>query len=145
MSGLFYFMKVILFILALLVITSCGIHSLTKQGVYQELAPEVYLNYVKDSSVNIIDVRTNAEFEKSHINGAVNVNYFGGHFKRDLMNLSLDTSKATLIYCETQHRSLFVAKKIKKAGFLTIIDLDKGMMNWRKKGFPYFNQDTISK
>mgnify|MGYP003687755739 CR=1 FL=1 len=140
--GFFYTMKSLLFFLIVLLTSSCGIRSLTKKGNYQELAPEAYLEYVQDSSVNIIDVRTNTEFEKSHIEGALNVNYFGGHFKRDLNQLNIDSTKTTLIYCETQHRSLFVAKKLKKVGFLKVIDLDKGMMNWRKQGFPHYNQET---
>ncbi len=143
--GFFYAMKTSLIILLSILFGSCGIHSLTKQGSYIELSPEKYLVYVQDSSVNIIDVRTKKEYEKSHIQGAVNVNYFGGHFKRDLIGLNLDSTKTTLIYCETQHRSLFVAKKLKQAGFITVVDLDKGMMNWRKQNFPYFNQDTITK
>jgi len=113
--------------------------------VYQELSPESYLQYIQDSSINIIDVRTNAEYVKSHIEGAVNVNYLGGHFKRDLVEVNLDNSKPTLIYCETQHRSLFVAKKLYRAGFLKVVDLDKGMMNWRNQQFPYFDSDTIQK
>lgn len=135
-------MKTILLVLFTFLIGSCGIHSLTKLGVYQELSPEAYLTYVKDSTVNIIDVRTKAEYEKTHIEGAVNINFLGGHFKRDLTLSNLDNTKATLIYCETQHRSLFIAKKLKKAGYFTIIDLDKGMMNWRKNGFPHYSQAT---
>lgn len=108
-----------------------------KSGTYKELSGKKYLNYVNDSSVNIIDVRTHAEFAKSHIKNAVNISYFGGHFKKELRALNLDTKKTTLIYCETQHRSLFVAKKLRKAGFHQIIDLDKGMMRWRKDGLPF--------
>lgn len=108
-----------------------------KEGVYQEMEGSEYLNYVTDSTVNIIDVRTHGEYEKSRIKGAINISYFGGHFKKKLKGLSFDTSKTTLIYCETQHRSLFVAKKLKKAGFNKIIDLDKGMLRWRKDGLPF--------
>lgn len=118
-------------------LASCSIGKLTKLGVYQELKPPEYLAHVGDTTVNIIDVRTLAEYNKSHIKGAVNVNYFGGSFVEDLRALNLDTAETTLIYCETQHRSLFVAKKLYKEGFHHVIDLDKGMMHWRKKGFPY--------
>ena len=108
-----------------------------KEGVYQELAGEEFLKYVTDSTVNVIDVRTHAEYKKSHIKGAINISYLGGHFKKELNELNLDTNKTTLIYCETQHRSLFVAKKLKKHGVSKIIDLDKGMMRWRKEQFPF--------
>ena len=120
----------------IVLLSSCSIHKLTKEGNYKEVSAEKFLSYVNDSTINLIDVRTSAEFEKSHIKGAININYFRGHFVNDLKELNLDTSKTTLIYCETQHRSLFVARKIKKAGFSTVLDLDKGMMKWRKNGFP---------
>lgn len=138
-------MRTVLIILTSFLLTGCSIHSLTKKGYYQELPPSDYLTYVQDSSVNIIDARTFAEYSKSHIEGAVNVNYFGGHFLSDLRALMLDNSKTTLIYCETQHRSLLVAKKLKVAGFLSVVDLDKGMMHWRKNDFPYIQQDSADK
>ena len=129
-------MKFVTLFLTIILLSACGVHSLKKQGVYQELVGQEYLNYVSDSSVNIIDVRTNSEFKKSHIKGAINISYFGGHFKKELEEAGLEVQKTTLIYCETQHRSLFVVRKLKKAGFNKIIDLDKGMMHWRKDGFP---------
>lgn len=119
------------------ILASCSIGRLTKMGVYSELSPEAYQHYVKDSTVNIIDVRTEAEYEKSHIEGAINVSYFSGHFKRALKALDIDRKKTTLIYCETQHRSLFAAKQFYRAGYRSIIDLDKGMMHWRKNDYPY--------
>ena len=121
-------------------LTSCGIRSLSQQGIYKEISPDQFALYLKDSLVNIVDVRTPAEFKKSHIENAINVSYFAGHFMKNFSNLNLDTAQTVLIYCETQHRSLFVARKIARAGFKTIIDLDKGMAQWRKKGLPYIGE-----
>jgi len=132
----------ILFTITLL-FTSCGLHKLKKEGVYKELSSEEYLVFVKDSTVNIIDVRSPHEYNRSHIEGAINVSYFGGHFKEEFNKLNLDTSKTTLIYCQTQHRSLMVANKIYKAGFHSIIDLDKGMSVWIKKEMPFVVGDTL--
>ena len=126
-----------LFLIVLVLLSGCSINKLTKIGVYKELSAEEYYVYVKDSLVNIIDVRSANEYQKSHIEGAINASYFGGNFKEVFTKLNLDTSKTTLIYCETQHRSLMVANKIHKAGFNAIIDLDKGMRVWRKNNFPY--------
>jgi len=125
-----------------ILISSCSIHKLKKNGNYQELSYLEYNTYVNDSSVNIIDVRTPKEFNKSHIKGAYNWSFFGGDFKRELKKAVLDTSKITLIYCQTQHRSLFVANKLYKAGFHCIIDLDKGMRVWQKNNMPLVG-DTL--
>jgi len=124
-------------------LASCSIHRLTKKGVYKELEPTAFLNYVNDSSINLIDVRTAGEFEKSHISGAININYIGGDFK-NLDSFPLDKNKPILIYCETQHRSLFVAKILYKNGFRSILDLDKGMMHWRKINMPFIEKDSLS-
>lgn len=127
-----------------LLVSSCGLHKLKKNGVYKELSSEEYLVYVNDSMVNLIDVRSPKEYNRSHINGAINVSYFGGHFKENFQKLDLDSSKATLIYCETQHRSLMAANKIYKSGFNSIIDLDNGMRIWRKKEMPYVVGDSLN-
>lgn len=121
----------------LIILSSCSIGRLEKLEVYKELPPSLYLPYVQDSSINLIDVRTEAEYAKSHIEGAINISYFGGHFREELKEKALDKSLPTLIYCETQHRSLFVAKKMYRMGFRNVIDLDRGMMYWRKNAFPY--------
>lgn len=121
-----------------LILSSCSIGRLTKMGVYQELPPEQYLHYVQDSTINLIDVRTEAEYAKSHIEGAINISFFGGHFREELKGKELNKELPTLIYCETQHRSLFVAKKMYRMGYRNVVDLDRGMMNWRKNAFPYW-------
>ena len=129
--------------LIVFLVSSCSIGKLTKLGVYKELAPSEYLIYLEDSTVNIIDVRTESEYIKTHINGAVNASYFSGHFRKAIKSLELNKSLPTLIYCETQHRSLFAAKKLYLAGYKTILDLDRGMMHWRKNGFPFVG-DTVT-
>lgn len=130
------FMRYLFFIIAICLF-SCSIGKLTTKGVYKEVSATEFYNYVKDSTINIIDLRTEKEYQKSHIKGAINISYFGGEFKKDINSTSLNKELPTLIYCETQHRSLWAANKIYKAGFKNVIDLDKGMSNWRKNGFPY--------
>ena len=117
--------------------SSCSISKLEKMGVYKELTSIEYIVYVTDSLVNIIDVRSPKEYKKSHIEGAINISYFGGSFKEELDKQKFDTTKTMLIYCETQHRSLFVANKLYKAGFKSIVDLEKGMRVWRKNNYPF--------
>lgn len=127
-----------------LILNSCGIHKLEKKGVYKELPSEEYLMYVNDSLVTVIDVRSNKEYKKSHIKGAINLSCFGGNFKENFEKLDLDSTQPILIYCETQHRSLLVANKIYKSGFNNIIDLDKGMRIWRKNEMPFVIGDTLN-
>lgn len=133
----------ILSVLTTLVIASCSIRRLEKMKVYQEVSAENFQEILEEDDINIIDVRTRSEYEKTHIEGAVNASYFSGHFDELVDSLNFDKSKKTLIYCETQHRSLFAAKKLYKAGFKTIVDLDKGMLHWRKNDFPFIASDSL--
>ena len=131
------------FFVIALILSSCSIGRLTKIGAYQELPPEQYLPYVQDSTINLIDVRTESEYEKTHIEGAINISFFGGHFREELKEKNLNKSLPMLIYCETQHRSLFVAKKMYRMGYRNVIDLDRGMMYWRKHEFPYWSPASV--
>jgi len=137
-------MKYLLILITTLLFLSCGINKLEKKGVYVEMPASEYQQYVEDSTVNIIDVRTEKEYQESHIEGAANASYFSGNFKDIIDTLNLDTSRTTLIYCETQHRSLFAAKILYKKGFDKIIDLDRGMRVWRKENYPtMYPSDTL--
>jgi len=118
--------------------SSCSIKRYTKLGYYQELVGVDYQKYISDSIANIIDVRTKKKYKKTHIIGAQNASYTGGDFSETVDSTKMDASLSTLIYCETQHRSLFATKKLITLGFKNIVDLDKGMIAWRKNGFPYF-------
>lgn len=137
-------MRITFFILMVSIFSGCGIRSLSKRGAYVELPASEYEALLKDSAVHLIDVRTEKEYEKSHIEEAYNVSYLGGHFLRRFSEMNLDPSKTVLIYCETQHRSLFVARKIYRKGYKRIVDLDRGMMHWRKSGYPFVGDSTTS-
>ena len=108
-----------------------------------ELTPKEYNAYVVDTTNVIIDVRTNKEFNKLHIERAINISYFGGNFKKEVKELKIDTTKTILIYCQTQHRSLFVSNKLYKMGYSKIIDLDKGMKQWQKQNMPIVITDSL--
>ena len=118
-------------------LVACSANKLAVSGIYTELSSKEYKKLIKLNDVNIVDVRTKSEFKKSHIKGAINASYFSGKFSEIVSNYNLDTSKVTLIYCETQHRSPLAAKRLNKLGFNRIVDLQKGMSKWRKQGFPY--------
>lgn len=111
----------VLLILSSIFLLGCGIRQLEKKGFYKEVPPTDFLNYINDSSIYLIDVRTNSEYEKTHIKNAVNINFLGGNFLPELKAKNWDPNTTTLIYCETQHRSLFVAKKLFKTGFKNIM------------------------
>lgn len=130
-------------VLILISLTACSTRKLAKVGVYKEATPLEFDNLRLQPQINIIDVRTKSEYKKSHIKGAINASYLSGKFSKIISDLNLDTTNLTLIYCETQHRSLFAAKKLNEMGFNRIVDLEKGMMHWRKLGLPYQSEEML--
>jgi len=81
--------------------------------------------------VRLIDVRTPAEFNWFHIQGADN--------KPELItgNPALpqtDKEKTVVVICMTGHRSPPVAYRLKKSGFKKVYNLTWGMLAWKLLG-----------
>jgi rhodanese-related sulfurtransferase len=85
---------------------------------------------LKDT-VQLIDVRTPAEFKQGHIKGALNIDVTDASFEKDLEQLN--KNKPVYIYCRSGQRSNTAAKKMAQAGFDTLYDLKGGINNWDKE------------
>ena len=81
-------------------------------------------------NVQIVDVRTNQEFEVNHIENAIHINYFEEEFWEKIEQL--DKSKISLIYCRSGRRSIRVCTLMKNGGFDAdkIFNLKEGMIEW---------------
>lgn len=97
-----------------------------KQGEVHLLTPAEF----KEKSVNytIIDIRTPYEFKQGFIKGAVNINYYDKNFLENFVNY--DKNEPVFIYCRSGNRTSSASKKIVKAGFLNVYDLQGGISNW---------------
>lgn len=106
-----------------------------KNEIRQVLSPEAFLAKMQEKdSFYLIDVRTGFEYKKHRIKGAVHNSYLNPGFKSRLKGL--DTDRPVFIYCESEHRSPYAAKKLRKAGFTEIYDLKDGFKNWRNQELP---------
>lgn len=124
-------MKYLFFIISsILLFNSCAYKNIFNSETIKQLPLEEYVNKIKttDNSI-IIDVRTPAEYNKSHYPNAINVDLLK-QFKKDTKEL--DNTKTVFIYCETAHRSPYAAKFLKQNGFTKIYDLEKGYSQVRK-------------
>lgn len=98
-------------------------------------ATDYQKSLLREKDYYLIDVRTHWEYNRSHIENAVNISYLGGKFRKSLS--TLDTSKPIFIYCETAHRSPYAANILHDIGFREIYDLAGGFRQWRKQNLPY--------
>ena len=76
----------------------------------------------------ILDVRTQGEFRKGFIAGAVNSDINSGNFKSHVS--TLDKSKPVFVYCLSGGRSKKAAAYLRRSGFGEVYELKGGMMAW---------------
>ena len=87
-------------------------------------------SYISTEDATLIDVRTSLEFEKGHIDGAININV------DDLRaNLStLDQSKKYVVYCQVGLRGYLAYKILSHHGF-DVVNVNGGYHIWRASQF----------
>lgn len=93
---------------------------------------EFTLAIISNPQAPLIDVRTPEEFAKGHIDKALNYDWYGKNFDKQLS--SLDKKTPVLVYCLSGGRSAAAAAKMRSEGFEKVYELDGGMMKWRAAG-----------
>ena len=88
---------------------------------------KVFSTYIQ-KGYTLLDVRTPDEFNKGHIEGAENFNYYQNNFIQRL-NI-FDKNKPLLVYCRSGNQSYKAAKILDSLGFKQIIDLKGGFLAW---------------
>ncbi|MEE2770966.1 MAG: rhodanese-like domain-containing protein [Bacteroidota bacterium] len=93
------------------------------------LSPEAFREAVQNKKVQLIDVRTKAEFSQGAIKNAVNLDFFQ---PQQLLNgvKKLDNNKPLYLYCRSGNRSQKAARLLKQEGFTEIYDLQGGIGNY---------------
>ncbi len=90
----------------------------------------------------IVDVRTPEEFSKGHLVNALNYNWNGDEFEKQIA--TLEKSKPVLVYCLSGGRSSSAAQKMRSSGFKTVYELDGGIMKWRGASLPETTDNKIA-
>ena len=126
-------MKKILFIsmLALgFLLISCNSST---EGKIEMVSPlQVYDAVHSEESMQLVDVRTEEEYEVSHLKNAQNICVTSDDFREKVT--SLDKQKPVYVYCRSGKRSSRAAKILIELGFTKVYDLQGGHQNWEKEG-----------
>ena len=93
------------------------------------ISAEQMLELVKLEEVQLIDVRTSAEFTDGHLKNAKNIDFYSPNF--DLQIEALDKSIPVILYCKSGLRSAKCASKLNAKGFSSVYDLDGGIKLWK--------------
>jgi len=88
----------------------------------------------EDQTVQIIDVRTAAEWRRSHITGAVSVPIHT--LKHRLAALQLDAHRPIVAICLSAHRSIPAVRLLQAQGFSNAVQLKGGMLAWWHQHYP---------
>ncbi len=106
--------------------TACG------QKNYEDTDVEGFARLITDKDVVVLDVRTAEEYAESHIERAVNIDYYQKDFI-DKVKATLPTDKTIAIYCRSGRRSAFAAEKLAAYGY-KLVNLKGGIIAWQKAG-----------
>ena len=88
------------------------------------------LEKVQEGEVQLLDVRTAAEFSKGAIPGAINLDIRSADFMEQLQDFDLD--KPVIIYCHSGGRSAKASDILNTMGFTQIFDYKGGYSDWSK-------------
>ena len=76
----------------------------------------------------ILDVRTNKEYERGHIPGALHVplSDIGDKLKK------LKKDKELVVYCQSGNRSIWAIKRLMGMGYKNLFNLKGGYLAWKR-------------
>ncbi len=100
-----------------------------------KLQPSELNQQLRDRSVHLVDVRTPAEFESSHIQGAVLIP-LDKLSPEALTPLGLGAESAICLSCQSGGRSAMAVKKLEEIGFRNLSELQGGIGAWEGAGLP---------
>lgn len=85
-----------------------------------------------------LDAREVAEYEVSHLPGAMRIGYDAPKFK---MLKKLDKDRPVVVYCTIGYRSERMAAKLRKRGFQNVYNLYGSIYAWSLAGLPLVGAD----
>ena len=97
-------------------------------------ATELNMSLAGDKPLQIVDVRSGAEWRRSHIPGSVSVPI--QELKGRLSSLQLNAQKPIIAICLSAHRSIPAVRLLQAQGFENAVQLKGGMLAWWNKHYP---------
>ena len=89
------------------------------------------MEYIESGAI-LIDVRSTEEYEKEHIEGAINIDVEDILKINDLLeyeNKNIDSNMSIIVYCRSGSRSANAADKLIELGYTKVYDLGS-IDNW---------------
>lgn len=103
-----------------------------KESSFKSVSVDEFAALIANPEVQLLDVRTVAEYSEGHIPNSININVLDDAFET-VADSTLQKDKPVAVYCRSGKRSKKAASILSKKGY-TIYDLDKGFMGWEEDG-----------
>ncbi len=126
---------------AAILFNSCT-HGQTNSAQTKLSATEFVHKMTELPNAPILDVRTPDEFLKGHLVNALNYNWNGNEFEKQIA--LLDKSKPVFLYCLSGGRSSSAANKMRSSGFAQVYEMEGGIMKWRSANLPETTHNTAA-
>lgn len=103
-----------------------------KEDKFKNLSTDQFEELIKDSNIQLVDVRTVVEYSDGHIPGSININALDQSFATDAEEI-LQKDQPVAVYCKSGRRSRNAAKILVEKGY-KVYNLDKGILGWQELG-----------
>ena len=104
-----------------------------QKAEYKNLTCAQFEELIKNPEVQLVDVRTLAEYTEGHLAGSLNINVKDETGFPIAVDELLSKDKEVAVYCRSGRRSRTAAEILIKKGF-KVYNLDKGILNWIEEG-----------
>jgi rhodanese-related sulfurtransferase len=103
-------------------------------SAYKEVSSAEAADFITNVNPLILDVRTPREFASGHLQDARLIPL--QVFQREVVNLEQHKNEPVFVYCRTGNRSTVAAKILVDNGFTNVVNLRRGIVEWRRAGKP---------
>lgn len=90
----------------------------------------------------LLDVRTTGEFGERHLDKAINIDYNGTNFGKQIDHL--DKSKPVFVYCLSGGRSAKASALLAQKGFKEVYNMEGGILAWTAAGKPVVTAEVAA-
>lgn len=102
-------------------------------GSVPEVSPHELQAALRDAPPQVVDVRTQREWESGHLPGAVHLSILS-FSAANIAALGLDPDRPVVAVCASAHRSIPAVRKLRSLGYADAQQLQGGMNAWKREG-----------
>ena len=117
-----------------LTLLGLNVNSACSQQPYTDADVKAFESFLNTNGVQLVDVRTAAEFAEGHLIGAINVDFKQSDFLVQAKS-QLDGARPVAVYCRSGRRSATAASQLAAEGY-AVTNLLGGILAWESAQKP---------